>query len=95
MSHAPTCPAVQCVSSKGIAEATAAQKPCLVLLSGESEGTLPAVLLQPKGYSTCHMGTLLKPLLEATGAKGGGGPLFSQTTLPDTLAGPCGPAGLL
>ena len=30
------------------------------------------------------MGTLLKPLLEATGAKGGGGPLFSQTTLPDT-----------
>ena len=69
---------------KGIAEATSAQKPCLVLLSGESEGTLPAVLLQPKGYSTCHMGTLLKPLLEATGAKGGGGPLFSQTTLPDT-----------
>ena len=62
---------------KGIAEATSALKP-------ESEGTLPAVLLQPKGYSTCHMGTLLKPLLEATGAKGGGGPLFSQTTLPDT-----------
>ena len=69
---------------KGIAEATAAQKPCVVLLSGESEGMLPVVLLQPKGYSACHMGTLLKPLLEATGAKGGGGPLFAQTTLPDT-----------
>lgn len=68
---------------KAIAEALTKQRPCMALLSSACDDGLPVVLLQPKGYSECNMGEMLKSLLGATGAKGGG-PLFAQATLPAT-----------